>query len=108
MNHPSLFDPRVLARRENPETSKAAARACQSTRDGHHEFILRILSHVPAGLTADEIADRSGWMTRHQVGRRLHELVAECRVRTTGETRPTPSGRAAQCYAITDPPKETP
>lgn len=98
MNHPVLFEPRKLARTENPETSKAAARACQATRDGHHTVILDILQGS-SGLTADEIAARSSTLTRHQVGRRLHELVGAGRVRITGEQRATPSGRMAQCYA---------
>lgn len=86
INHPSLFEPHKLARRADPETSKAAARACQSIR---------------AGLTSDEIAQRLG-VQKVQVARRMGELVADGYVRTTGETRPTPSGRAAQCYAIVE------
>lgn len=98
---PTLFEPRKLARRENPATSKDAARCARELRARYHELTLEILRTARScvGLTADDIAEASGGrMTRHQVGRRLHELVAGGLVRITRFNRPTPSGRQARCY----------
>lgn len=100
MNQQSLFDPRRLARTDNPSTSHDAARACRGLRSEHHDRILFVMQAAGADMTADEIAQADGVLDRVQVGKRLHELVAAGAVRITGRTRPTPSGRAAQTYEV--------
>jgi len=98
MNQPPLpFDAHKLARTDDPATSKAAAKSCKELRSEHHRLILEALSEV-GDANADEIADVCG-LHRHQVGRRLNELERAGYVRLTGTTRPTPTGRLAQCYA---------
>lgn len=99
MIQPTLpFDAARLARATDPATSKAAAADCRSLRGRQHAVILEVLATV-ADATCDEVADRCD-LNRHQVGRRMHELLAGGLVRTTGNTRPTPSGRMAQCYEV--------
>lgn len=102
MNQPELpFDAHKLARTENPETSKAAARSCRELRGEHHALILDALADGNAN--ADELAPRCG-LTRHQIGRRLGELENAGLVRKTGAARPSASGRMANCYEACDSP----
>ena len=91
------FDAHKLARAENPATSKAAAKASRDLRSEHHRIVLAVLDSV-TDANADEIAARCD-LDRHQIGRRLNELERVGYVRLTGITRPTATGRMAQCYA---------
>lgn len=78
--------PPPRARREDRETSHAAARKAHAFQSGHHAKILEALG-VARG-TYKEIADRCG-LERHAVARRLKEL-ATCSpplIRRTGEER---------------------
>lgn len=92
----SLFDPHRMARRADPATSQAAAAAARGVANAHEAIILTVLRRHP-GLAAHEIAAR-GALTSVQVCRRLATLEADGRIRTTGETKLTPSGRHARCW----------
>jgi len=109
MNQSELpFDAHKLARSTDPATSKAAAKACKELRGVHHQQILSVLQFSGReSMTCDEIAEQFsiGWpegaqLDRVQVGKRMHELEKAGMVCRTGETRPTATGRAAQCYAV--------
>jgi len=98
------FDARTLARSTDPQTSKDAASASRELRALQHRTIMAVMEIrpafcVPRDFTADEIAALCD-LDRHQVGRRLGELEREGLVRRTGNKRPTPSGRMAQCYEV--------
>jgi len=84
------------ARRTDTETSKTAAAHSHGLAAEHRLLILAAMRDGGAG-TAHEIATRCD-LEAVQVSRRLRELVDDGEIRATGETRPTPSGRPAQCY----------
>lgn len=105
--HPTLpFAPHKLARASNPETSKAAARACRELRGEQHERILEVLmlgrGHPP--MTACEIAvncqDLGIELDKHQVGRRLGELLAAGYIEVADEDGVTDTGRKARRYRL--------
>jgi len=98
MNQPNLFDAKKLARRTDPDTSHAAARSSQQLRGAHHRTILSVLAQV-RDANADEIAARCS-LSRHQIGRRLGELWVAKMVVKSGATRPSASGRSAECYRL--------
>lgn len=112
--HPTLpFDATHLAHTSNPETSKAAARACRELRGEHHEAILRVLSdHRGELLTACGIASvlllraslgegcKLPVLDKHMVGRRLGELVRHGYVEIVDEEGETDTGRKARRYRI--------
>lgn len=102
-----IFDPRVLARRSDPSTShQAAARVGEFAHSQHAKIYAALLAHAD-GLTAHEIAEKSG-ISAHAVLKRMHEMEAkgsvfvERRKTTFGTwievTRPTPSGRQARVW----------
>lgn len=93
------FDEIRRARATDPETSKHAAAAAHGLANAHRNLILAALADgVPR--TADEIAPLVG-LHRHQVGRRLGEMRDDgYLVVAEGITKPTPSGRAAQCWRL--------
>lgn len=95
---PLPFEPRKLARTEDPETSKAAAGAAEELRSVHHRLILAVLRQG-GDYTAEEIADRVE-MRKEQVGRRLGELRDKLIIRLSGRCRPTRAGRLSQCYEV--------
>jgi len=86
------------ARRRDPETSKTAAAHSHGLAAEHRLLILAAMRDGGAG-TAHEISRRCD-LEAVQVSRRLRELVDDGLIGATGETRPTPSGRPAQCYAV--------
>ena len=78
------------ARRSDPETSHAAARAAGAFAHGHYALILGALAEGPK--TIYEIAARTG-LDHVQVARRMSELQSNPpRVVRTGTTRPGPTG----------------
>lgn len=102
MAQPELpFDAVKLARTDDAETSKQAARDCRDLRNDHHAAILGVLALVE-DANADEIANRCG-LDRVQVGKRMHELERHGRVELSGATRPSNSGRMARCYRRVQP-----
>lgn len=96
------------ARRDDPQTSKAAARESHGLAAEHELLILQVLRDGQGrDWTPHEIGERCG-LSSVQVTRRLHDLwVAgqiveswldeEDRVQATRET---PSGRRARCWRI--------
>jgi DNA-binding HxlR family transcriptional regulator len=72
------------ARRADPATSHHAAAQVERFAGGHYRLILNALAQGSA--TFKEIAARSG-LERHAVARRLPELQAALKVRTTDEIR---------------------
>lgn len=79
------------ARKNDPETSKAAALAAKDLAERHSSMIVRCLAdNGPAGK--DAIAARTK-LTGVQVGRRLKELAAEKVIKVTGRRVASVSGR---------------
>jgi predicted ArsR family transcriptional regulator len=87
-----------LFRRTDPATSRVAASRVREFKGQHHRAILAALRLGPAGQS--EIADRCGLLA-HQVNKRLGELRRAGLVETTGETRPSSSGRPERVYRAT-------
>lgn len=93
------------AHRDDPQTSRDAARAATSTAQAHYDRILAVLDR---GMTIYEIAEASR-LSHVQVARRLPELATAGVVRRrevglqedgspTYATRPSPSGRACAVW----------
>lgn len=98
--HPSVaFEPHKLARAEDPDTSKAAARAARDLRECHHGIILDVLLGGPK--TSEEIAAASS-LRHDQVWRRAGELRDKGYIKDTGDRRPNASGRPATVWALAD------
>lgn len=87
-----------MARRDDPETSKAAARSAHGLAAAHRHLILVVLGDGVA-RTADEIASQCE-LDSIKVSRRLGEMRDAGLIVTTGETKPTPSGRAAMTWRL--------
>lgn len=96
------FEPHKLARTENPDTSKAAARSTKELRLRHGAFIMAALRDVGyLGLTSEEIADACPLLDHAQVWRRLSELERAGLVEKVAEKRKNRSGRQARVWRIT-------
>ena len=80
----------AACRRNDPITSRLAARMAGGLVADHHRRILDALAAGPAGKT--EIGGRSG-LTEQQVARRMHELARGGLVLATGKTVRSASGR---------------
>ena len=91
-------DPKVLAKRNDPPTSHAAAARVKEFRSHQHAAILEALAAGPAG--ASRIAERCG-LDPHQVGKRLKELEVAGRITLTGRTLASSSGRGEREWQIT-------
>lgn len=85
-----------LARRTDPRTSHIAAALTADFKGNHCDRILAVLRRHP-DLTVDEIAKHSG-LNSQQVNKRLPELENECKAFTTGDTRPSASGRPERVW----------
>lgn len=96
MTHQLTFDEIRRARTDDPATSKDAARQSHSLAGEHRRQILAALDGG-AELTAGEIAERCG-LTSLQVSRRMAELRGDGEIEATGDTKPTLTGRRAQCW----------
>ena len=92
MNLPGAPMPSAMARRSDPETSKAAARAAVDLATQHQAAIVRCLKQFGA-LGKDGIASRTR-ITGVQVARRLPELERIGLVKLTGKRVPSTSGRS--------------
>ena len=85
-----------------PETSHSANREMtKELREQHHAKIISALEVLGEAIY-EVIADREG-MDRHQVGRRLKELVDAGKIYNTLKTGLTSKGRKANKYAIRKP-----
>ena len=108
---PDLFavappEPRTLARRGAPTTSKLAALEVPNFAGEHHAVIVQALKdHGARGLTVHEIAAYCR-LDAHAIGKRVGELergqVLEVLKNADGSdvTRPTPSGRSARVWVL--------
>lgn len=85
------------ARRNDPATSKAAARTAGGLRADHHRRIVEALRLGPAGAT--EIAARSG-LDAHQVGKRLGELGRDGVIELTGREVGNEKGRREREWMV--------
>lgn len=90
---------RTHARRNDPATSRQAARSMAVSAETQRETVYWSLLRHGAPLTADEIAIRER-MTIEQVCRRLADLERLGRAEPTEDTRTTRSGRAARCWRL--------
>jgi predicted ArsR family transcriptional regulator len=80
----------AACRRNDPITSRIAARAAGGLRAEHQRKILDSLGQGPAG--ASEIGRRCG-LDAHQVGKRLGEMGRAGLIATTGSTVRSAGGR---------------
>jgi hypothetical protein len=87
----------MRARKNDPQTSKDAAKKIGSVTTIHYRAILLALSEMKDG-TADEIA-KNCCLDKYQICRRLPEIPRY--VRLTAQVRPTKTGRNARVWAIT-------
>ncbi len=82
-----------------PDTSHAANREMtKELREEHHAKIISALEAIGAAIYED-IALKVG-LDRHQVGRRLKELVEAGKIYNTLQTGLTSKGRKANKYAL--------
>lgn len=87
-----LFAAPPMARRRDPDTSRAAAESAKEMQARHHDIIRKALQrHGPMGK--DGIAARTQ-LTGVAVARRTIELQRLGLIRWTGKTVPSTSGRA--------------
>lgn len=106
---PGLFNPVNIAaptigrsRRNNPETSKKAAREIAPITGKQRIRVLRMIVDAGAyGLTDAEGREMSGLQVGSQ-GTRRKELQEAGMVRDSGTTRPTPSGKDAIVWIATN------
>lgn len=99
-----LFDPKRLARREDPATSKAAAEGAETLSAQHEGAIVDYLAGLVEGgdrrgRRKDEIAAAIG-LSDVAVARRMKRLVERGYVEAAGGS-PGPSGRAATLWRAT-------
>lgn len=88
------------ARRQDPETSKIAARRATKVCSEH---LRRMLEAMMAGGSRDwtphELSAACG-LSPLQVSRRIHDAYEDGRIVESGNARPTPSGRPARCWRL--------
>ena len=96
MMQEDLFDPVRLARTDDPETSKAAARQAKGVVVSHEARILRALAAGPA--SSYRIAERMG-VPMVAVARRMKALVDRGEVAAV-DTEKGPTGRAVAVYGL--------
>lgn len=93
------FDPKTLARCADPQTSHAAAERVREFAGKHAAAIFAHLCDRPGGGTKDEIAAGTN-IDATAVARRIAELRRTAGVYDSGETRRTPTGRAATVWKV--------
>jgi len=86
---------RKHARNSDPDTSKGAAASMREEARKQCDLIERVLREADRPLIFEEIGDRCG-LHKTQVSRRLSDLGAAFRAKTTGVKRPTRAGRPAR------------
>jgi predicted ArsR family transcriptional regulator len=99
-----LFDPGLAARRDDVDTSHAAAGSMIDTARQHHLLILDVM-RIGGLWSAQEIADATS-IDYVAVGKRMCELRRKRFVYRTDEKHRNRSGRAAYKYTLTET-KET-
>ena len=101
MPHQLTIDELRRSRATDPQTSQDAARRANGLAAAHRQAILATMQRG-GSWTAHEVAENCG-LTSVQVNRRFAELRDDGAIQATVDTRPTPSGRAAQCYEAVGP-----
>jgi hypothetical protein len=90
--------PEKLVRREDPDTSRAAAFSAKELRLRHNGLILKaLLSCWDRGMTSEETADHLG-LEHPQVWRRMSELDRAGHIERLDEKRKNRSGRMAHVW----------
>lgn len=93
------------ARRTDPDTSREAAKQSHGLAAEHVEKIRCALQCIEQQMrsdaTAHELAYFTG-LTNVQISRRLAEMEEAGLIKPSGNTRPTPSGRPARCWRLTE------
>lgn len=103
------FSARKLARRDDPDTSKAAAARAGSVQSYHHSLILDALASW-GPMAPEQIADalRIGseeeYFDKVAVCRRVNELEKAGKIEVTGELHKNRSGRSARVFRGRDAP----
>ena len=93
-----LFNPRAAARREDVDTSHAAAESMIGTTRQHHLLILDVM-RIGGLWSAQEIADATS-IDYIAVSRRMCELRRKRFVHRTDEKHRNRSGRGAYKYTL--------
>lgn len=95
-------DTRMMYRRTDPDTSRAAAEdAVESITARHRAMIMATLRRAGIGaLAAEQIADLAGFESHVAVNRRLPELVRAGVIERTSEKHINRSGSSAYRYKI--------
>lgn len=96
--HQMTLDELRRSRRDDPETSKAAAAKSHGLAAAHCALIRGVLWASAYPLTSHEIAERCG-LQPVQVSRRLGQMRDEGDIVVAGIAE-TPSGRTAQTWRI--------
>lgn len=99
-NH--LFDEaRRLARRDDPETSKAAAEAVAPVLSRMHAWALGVVRQYGPG-TSSEMSRSAGESTNHRLSRRLPELERKGLI-VRGQSRPCAvTGMTAAVWGVSE------
>lgn len=92
-------DCKHLVRATDPQTSKQAAKQAVMFKGKHAAKIFGWLCDHATGGTKDEIAAGTG-IDAISVARRMKELCRTAGVYDSGETRRTPTGRAAIVWKV--------
>lgn len=106
MQQLQLFDsqgrpvPKIVPRANYRATSQAAAKAIAPVAGTLRDQVRDMIRAAGGpGATVAELVERSGWL--HQtVSARVHELARSGEIWNCGETRKTPSGRAAMVWRV--------
>lgn len=95
--HCDNYTDAARARRDDPATSRSAARRSRSFAQAHADAILSALRSWPA--TIHELAARTG-IDAVAVARRMSELQRSGAAVPTNETRPSPSGSPCRVWRL--------
>jgi predicted transcriptional regulator len=93
-----LFDPEIAARRDDVDTSHAAAASMIGLAPRHHHLILRVM-HKGGLWSAQEIADAAS-IDYVAISRRMCELRRSGLIYRTEKKHLNRSGRSAYKYAL--------
>lgn len=96
-NQLPLFEPRVLARYDDVDTSHAAAESIKESRARQHRRILRAMKAEDRPITPEEIST----IINEDIWRRMSELREAGLIERTDIKRRNQSGRQAYCYVLT-------
>ena len=97
----SMFDtPDTLPYQPHSETSKSAALAAAPRAVTHRAMVLELLSRKIGGLTDEEVQSALKIKPPGTARARRVELVKAGKVRDSGKTRQTSSGRAATVWEV--------